>query len=520
MSLHRLLNAILFTALVALTIPPVHSQSVPPPEQLSLEHAIRTALSHNLGFSRERLNAASSLEEITIEDAAFDPTLTGRLNHNDSLSPQASSTLAGANTSRSDSRAHALAANKAFSTGTEVTLSTNLNRSSSNSSNALLNPDYSAETRINLRQPLLKGFGQKVNLAPLARAIARDYLTRLQIRDAALALIAETETRYWALAVARQEVTLRQSTLDLAQTLLDEIRERHKVGLATKVDELQALAEVATAQESLLVAKKNADDAQDELLRILGTLPDTSQSPILWQQYEVAPLPQDTPQLEAFGIILGRALEHDLNSAIQKENLSIRRIESTEARNNRLPQLDLAASGAYLGRDNDFGTAYQNVSTQDGYNWSLGLEISIPWELRAERARYRQAQIREKQAQQSLEDIRQQLVLNVRQAWRSVQIQQERLTSAEAAHKLRAEAYIQELARYETGISTVRNTLQAQRDLDDASLRALRARQALINARIELTRLDHTLLDTHGFSWEELALPKPPPTVSLPNYDD
>src|SRR5690606_1698963 len=87
------------------------------------------------------------------------------------------------------------------------------------------------------------------------------------------------------------------------------------------------------------------------------------------------------------------------------------KIDVAVAKNNRLPTVDLGAAIGYNGADRDnAGSAFSSATTGDAYNWQVDLTVSVPWGLRAGRARYRQALTNLNRQETSLQQFNQTLL--------------------------------------------------------------------------------------------------------------
>ncbi|MGF1452940.1 MAG: TolC family protein, partial [Opitutales bacterium] len=166
--------------------------------------------------------------------------------------------------------------------------------------------------------------------------------------------------------------------------------------------------------------------------------------------------------------------------------------------------LDLVISGATDARDESAADGAFAGFGPRGYRWQVGLELSLPWGFRGERAALRQARAGLRQAEGRRALILQTLMFNLRSAWRSLAAARERFTTSEISLELNQEAFERERARFEAGLSTFRDVLEAQSDLDDARLRRLSALSDMVEAEVRLQRLDGRLLERHGFRWENL----------------
>ncbi len=470
------------------------------PMQLTLREAIDLALEKNLGLSITRYSPGISLDTLTVAEAAFDPTINASLTADESGSPPSSS-LSGVSSGRAVNadQQFNLSVDKRFTYGTEVSLGTRLNRATTNSSNALLNPDYSTRLGLSFRQPLLSGFGQTVNLADVTKARIGLRSSRLEVRREVLDLIADVEMAYWNLAAARQRQALYISNLRLAKSLLEENLERERVGLATRLDVLQAEASLAARSEDVILAQETADNAEDGLRSVLGVLYSESLNPLA-----VEPLPENDPELPEFRDSVTGALSSDMDSQIQLELIDQLGVDVKVANNNTLPDLDLYAGAGVLGRESSADYSYKSAFESKGYDWNVGLEFSMPWGMRAQEARLRSSVRSVYRAETRLAEIQQELMRRLRLAWRSIASGRERLATTRASLRLNEESFEQERARYDAGLSNFRNVLEAQRDFDNAKLRHLAALYDLRQAVVLLARLDGRLLARHGFNWDEV----------------
>lgn len=471
------------------------------PMFVTLRESIDQALQSNLGLSVSRFQPGFAQDQLTIAESIFDPNISGSAIASERADPPATS-LEGVGSGEQAIGAgqrFSVSVDKRFSTGTQVGLETNLNRSTTNSSFALLNPDFSTRLGFSVRQPLLSGFGEAVNLAPVARARIGIRRSRLQVRREVLDLIAQVEIAYWNLAAARQRQDLFLSNLELAKSLLEENIARERVGLATRLDVLQAEASLAARSEEVILAQQAADNAEDALKSVLGILADGPDLPIA-----VESLPENLPLLPGFRDSVHGALTTDMDSQIQLELIEQLEIDRMVANNQTLPDLDLFGGAGLLGRDGGGVSAYQGALESRGYDWNVGLEMSLPWGMRAQEARLRSSVRSIYQAETQLADIQQELLRRLRLAWRSIASGRERLATTQASLRLNEESFEQERARYEAGLSNFRNVLEAQRDFDNAKLRHLATLFDIREAVVSLARLDGRILSRHGFSWDEI----------------
>jgi outer membrane protein TolC len=472
-----------------------------PVREIGLREVVTTALESNLGLEIERLNPGDARDEIESARAAFDPTLTFQAGRSETRSPTAASTLDGAPVPVSERRDYSASATQRIPLGTQITAAASLNRSFDNSAFSTLNPSHFSELSLRFRQPLLRGLGAQVNLAPIVNARASLAQSKLRVRDDVLDVLAETERRYWSLSAAYARRAFTLSNFRLAEQLLEENVERQKLGVALETDVLQARASLAARREELILAGQAIEEAEDQLLVQMGLLETTPGDALA-----PAALPRDTPELPELSGIMRDALAVDLETEAQYAEIANRVRDREVARNGTLPDLDLVLDGAWQGRDSSDLQAVEGAAKGSGYRWRAALELSFGWGLRDERADLRQAARGVRRAELELARIRQDLLREVREAWRDVAAGIERQKAAQLAVRLNTRLFEQERERYLNGLATFRDVLEVQSDLDSARLRFLDATEQLVNAGVTLARLDGRLLGRHGFTWESEPL--------------
>lgn len=483
-----------------------------PPIVLSPQDAIDLALKRNLGLAVTRYAPSISSDTLQVAESEFDPVLSTSINANDRVSPQAATNLEGVapgTQPRNSGQNGDFGITQKIPTGATVTASTGIDRSTTNSSRAFLNPEYASTAQVSVRQPLLRNFGAKVNLAEIAKARLALNQSRLQVRREVLNVIAAAEIRYWQLSAARARKLLFDSNLELAENLLEENQERERLGLATRLDVLQAQASLAARSEDVILAQQAVENSEDRLRTVLGSLNYGMEESLF-----VEDLPEINPPVPEFRDAVRSALAQDMDTQIQYEIIEQRKIDRSVARNRTLPTLDFTAGVGLAGLEGQPLDSYDQTFGANGYNWRTGLELSFPWGMRAARAQLNTRRKQVLQEETELAVIQQELLLRLREAWRAVVAGKERTATTRASLVLNEESFVRERARYDAGASSFRNVLEAQRDFDEAKIRHLDAMNDLIQSTVSLSRLDGTILLRHGFEWEEIdaetqSLPEP-----------
>ena len=466
----------------------------------TLEDAIALALKKNFDLQVQGYTLENAKDAVAIQEAAFDPTITASLRRN--LNQQASQTsrLDDINRvatvgPRSDNTTMQVGATlpRIPQTNGSVSVTTNVSRSATNSTNALLNPAFNHGVSVNLNQPLLNGAGRHMATAALNRAKLGVSIASINYRSQVLSVIADTENAYYNLVAARETLRIRQNSLEYSQKLFEENQARRTTGVATDLDVLTSEVGVATARSGVIQAEQAIRDAEDRLLNLVNA-PDF--------EVRVGPvaLPDYRDGVPNFAESYKRAREYYPQTLSTEEAIKQLQIDLETARRNQLPDLDLLASLGYTARATNAGyeQAIANLPNDHGNNWSLALNYSMPWGRHAEKARYRQAQSSLLSRKVQLEQLEQSLLVNVRSAVRAIETQLANVELRAKATELSARQYDQQKARYDAGLSTSRLVLLAQDDLENARFLELSARVSLRRAVAELRRLEGTSLQRFG----------------------
>lgn len=478
--------------------------------ELSLRSAIELALAQNLSLRIQKMDPQIAADQVIAQEAVFDPTIFSRANLSQSeLEWQDSD--GDQRQTISDSRSYSVGVTKRISTGAQVTASANHSRSDGSSFNPELNQlvggglSERASLSLEFNQPLLRDRGTDVTLAPKRRAESLARVADLETRNQVLDLLQQTELAYWRLADAYQRRDLSLSNLELSEKLVEESKEREELGLATRIDRLQAEANLAQRREQIIRADQAITEAADLLLATIGSL---DEGVSIEQQVSVQPLPSARETAPEFNTYLQTALERNFDSSIQAEVLEQLEQQRILAVNDQRAQVDLTVSGSYNGLSPKSGyDAFDEAFNRAGDDWGLSLAFSLPWGSRSAKSNLRQTLRRIDQAELRLTEIKQDLLRSARSAWRDLSASSEQVKAAELVVELQEAAYEQEQGKYDEGLSTFRTLLEVQRDLDQAKLSLQNARLAAIEAEIALARVGGTLLERHQIDWNTATAP-------------
>lgn len=495
-SRHRFLLALITVCgLPALAVAQVPAQSAPTAASgpaastLSLEECVARALDRNFDLQIQRVTTGQAREAVTIADSAFDPTLELSASTSTSQQPTVVSSIDGVSSAglRNQSRDVRAGVSQKLSTGATVSASASLDRGESNSRNLFINPAYTGDFNLSVRQPLLRGAGSEYSRAAFRRAELGVDRANLDLKGSVLVVVRNVEAAYYNLVFARQQRGVRQLSLELAQQLLEENRARRQTGVATDLDVLQAEVGVANARRSLLLADQTVQDREDALTALIG-------------QFEfnqtIGEVSFDKSAVPGVSFDFSYKLARENQPALASSAIAIRQLEIDRetAKRNRMPSFDVGAGLGLNSREASLGNAATRTLNGDGYAWQVDLTLRVPWAQREDNARLRLAQSNIVREQTRLQQLDQDLVVEVRSAVRAVETNRESVAISGMATRLSERQYELERARFNAGLSTSRRVLEAQDDLEVARVNELQSQVNLRIALAELQRLEGSSL--------------------------
>ncbi|HND60268.1 MAG TPA: TolC family protein [Opitutaceae bacterium] len=448
---------------------------------LTLETCIARALEKNFALRISGLGKDVAKEALNVAQAEFEPTFTA--------STQRTMIQTSPNV-RADSTDTRLGVAQQLTSGATVNLSSSLNRSSTNPAGVPLNPAYNSDVSLAVSQPLLRGAGSEVNRATIERTRLSVSIANLSYKGSVLQVVRDTEVAYYNLVFARGQLAVKQHSLELAQALYNENKARRSTGVATDLDVLTAEVGVATARNGVVTAEQQVRNSEDALLALTGqTEFNTAVGAV-----SLPEIADPTPSFDA-SYKLARENQPDYRST--EAAIKQSQIDANTAKNGALPSLNLGGAVGLNGTDRTYGSSFDRTRDGDGRSWQVDLSLSVPWGLHADRARYRSALATMRQQQARLEQFDQNLVVQVRSAVRAVETSQQSVEIFTKATELAVKQYELQLARFKAGLSTSRQVLENQDDLEAARVNELLARVNLRTALANLHQLESSSLDRY-----------------------
>ena len=473
-------------------------------ETVSLADAAVRALQSNLDISISRQNRESRLADIIIEQSKFDPNLSINGQYNRTVNPLNRPVFGGTvgfldQITTFDQRSHSLTvdAQTNLITGGNFDVNYSPARNSINQNVArgfLFNPSWTGGLAFTFTQPLLRNAGIAINKTFIKVAQNNAIVEQHVFRDRVMTVITSVEQTYWEVVFANENLKVAQAALKAAEELLAANRAKTKAGVMSIVDVLQAEAAVASRVEQVLVAEKAIRDQEDQLRRLLN--PGEEE---LRQDVRLTPVDPPVTVLEPLSLqeAIDTAIEQRPEITQAKKNVETGELNKQFARNQLLPTLSLQGTIGLAGLGGDYSESFTRNFSGDFYNYGAGLVLSYPLGNRAAISTYSKRKLEAQNAEVALANVRQQIIVGIREAVRRVQTDFKRIETTRSA-RIMAEKQLQaEQERLKVGLSTTRFVLEFQRDLATAQGNELRAIVDYNKSLSNLSRHKATTLDRY-----------------------
>lgn len=449
--------------------------------RIGLVDCILYALKKNNDILIKKIEPELKGDDVKVAKADFEPTFTADYTAEDNT-VLAGNTLQGSAVFNSNDRNLNAGVSGKMVTGTEYSIDFLNKRYKSDSSFQIFNPYYTVTQKLTITQPLLKGFGILVNKADIL--IAKNDLLQSDnsFQNTVMDTISKVKSSYYLYIFFLETYTIERLSLERVSDLLEINKARYAKGLVSSVDVLEAEAAVAQREKTLLTAESALKKAEDELKLVTNIVDD----PEIWNaKIELIDQPEFKKEEVNLALAVDNAFKYRPDYDSAKIDLKNRDIKIKVAKNSLLPTLDLTGSFGLNGLGKDYENALQkaNINFPD---LSGGFKISIPWG-GADRAKYDQRKLEKAQALISLKRLEQNIILEVRDKVRDVDIQSRQVEVAKILREKEAQNYNAQKERYAAGQVSTHDMLDYQDKLSQAELGFIKA---LIDYNITLINLD------------------------------
>ena len=339
-------------------------------------------------------------------------------------------------------------------------------------------------TTLRLSQPLLRGFGLRLERDRVSRVHLQEEINRRAFRDAAAGMIHSVIGAWRNVQSARASLKIARESRERARDQLKNSKTLVSIGELAPQELIHAEAAVVNRQYQVTDSERDHRNAMNNLRDVLDMDPDVT----LELVEEPLDLEETIPNMEAS---VETAFDRRTDWLQAETTIVFTDMELYAARNNKLP--DLALTGAM-----------NHSSATDEVDWFVGVTYSKLFSgflkdkdstralVRARHA-VRQAQLRLRETKQNILRQVDEAVYTVRVALR--QIEQSRNAVELAQRRLELQQ-----RKMSVGLSSATELEQVENDLIEAQERRIEARVAYLDALTSLDAATGTTLDRWGIT--------------------
>ncbi|MEC9373214.1 MAG: TolC family protein, partial [Planctomycetota bacterium] len=411
---------------------------------ISLRDAITRAVRNNLLVQSSSLNPAITEQQIIAAEAVFDWVLFANANYTSTDTPSrvpvVNGVPVGSSVNNSQSYGYEAGFRKPLISGGTFTVTQSLTIDNDESPFVQVFPDPARQSalEIGLDQPLLRNFGAEANLAEvrLAQNLERDAIQ--QYKAQLIDVVTQTESAYWNLYFAIQQLKIRLRLLDRGIETRDVLKGRLEFDVRP-AEYSDAVATVESRRGDVIRAR-NAIRLQSDLLKSLINDPEITVGD------ELVLVPVDVPLDEPIEYSLLDAVTTGLQSRpeIQQAILQIddASIRQSLADNQRLPLLDLSLRATWNGLSDEADDSFEQLADGDFIGYLAALAFEQPIGNRAAEAVSRQRRLERLQSVINYRSEVQRVILEIKASLRNLVtnyqlISQSRTARLAAAENLR-----------------------------------------------------------------------------------
>lgn len=468
---------------------------------LTMEQAVALGLEFNLGLKSERLNLDTASQSIVISRAAFLPQVSSAFTNRSAKSLPSDFTQGSSDITSAGMNVTANVAQQLRWYGGSYQLSWNGNRSTQTGGVSSFNPRLGSGLSASFSQPLWRGFRTNSARTSLITSEKNREITDIQLQERVVQTESSVRLAYLGLVGAIEGKKVAESNMAIAEKSLQQSKARVAVGQSPQIEIIQSEAQVASTRVSLLQAEVRISTAEDSL----RTLILDPNRPDYWTVHleptqAIQLMKRDINTDEA----IRNALATRLDLSVQKRQLEVTDINLALSKDSTMPGVDFnagySASGT-AGTQFVFGSGFPPTiidSTSRSFagalgdtfggaypSWSVGVNVTYPVGRTAAEASYAQAQVRKKQQLLSLDQLRIEIVRQVRDAARQVENSYQQVQATQAFREAAQQQLDAEQRRFAAGMSTTLDLQIRERDLANARVTELNAmidyNRALIN---------------------------------------
>lgn len=335
-----------------------------------------------------------------------------------------------------------------------------------------LNYKHTFDNTLRFSYPIYSGGKNENNIASAQLNLNS---ADLNLENTKQQIVFDTASAYYDVLKNKNLVNIKESTVDLLQKHLEQVTSKFQIGVVPGSDILSSKVQLANAVQSLVTSQNDYNNALDTLSNLIG-LPISDDLLI-----------EDTMSHQKFVVNLQECTDYALKNrpdgiaalyAVKKAEKDIAVVKS-----NRLPQVNAQVSRIFNGEkafDNDHNDS-----------WAAGLYVS--WNVFDNNVTSAQVQENEatlRRLQSVYEQTREKIELEVRKAYNNLITAEKNILTTQVAVKQAEEEYKIAQVKYDEGVGTNLEVMDAQEKLTESQTNFF---TALYNYNVSKAQLDKAM---------------------------
>ncbi|MDD4996608.1 MAG: TolC family protein, partial [Syntrophales bacterium] len=341
--------------------------------KLTLADAVFIALTNNVDLRSAYLDRYLNRLDLQIAERRYylptDPSLTLAAGRTSTYMAPATGTAAGR--TEDLSATGVLSATLAIPTGGTFTFAWNHAGDRPDVGNTF---QYSSDWSVTFKQPLLKGGGLDNAAYNVRIARISEEKNILSLKEKIISTIKAAITAFRNYKTAERQLVIAEMGLVRAKSLYEYNREMITAGRLAGTEIVQAQADIATQETSVINARNSLDEARMTLVQALYIDKKTSFRTVDENEQLITPPAME----EAFSM----AFKYRTDYLRALQDLEVRKLDLAKNRINRLWSLNLTAGttdGDAAATFDTYGSAFRRtMGSGSERNWNVGLSLEVP----------------------------------------------------------------------------------------------------------------------------------------------
>jgi outer membrane protein len=431
----------------------------------------------------------------------FDPQLTAQIGVQTAYAPP-NAAVSGS----SDLLTHSFIGNigylQGFAPGTEISAGFTNSYQNNNPSLAIYRPVGVSTLGITVTQPLLRGFGSDLNRRFIHIAKNSEKISDYVFQQQAIITVSGVIRLYDDLVSLIADVRVKQETLNTAQRLLEDNKNKVEQGTLAPIEATRAQAQVASAQQDLINSQGYVRQQELIMKNVLSrnwgddrAVHDATIVPT--DDLALEPLPTQTP-----AEIAAQALQSRPEYQAAKLQLTNSEISLKGTKNELLPELDIVGTFA-SNAGASYGTVLDQILKTQYPTIQGGINLTFPVRNRIAQADVARDELQVRQTQVRLKQLENQIRAEVEDALIALQRTRAAYEAATLTTRLQLESLEIEQEKFDVGLSTNFLVIQYQGYVAQARSTEVAALDAYAKAKVQFERSVGLTLNNHNVSIDE-----------------